>query len=245
MKGIYKTVGAIAAATLGVLATTSHAEAFTIGGYYDGAEFDALGLEIPWAAETRIGRVGDHELNIHDIDNDADNRVQANYDSWVSGEAVDFSLVFDSLANTLTYTVAGIVLEKTEVFEDNFSDLYIRTSARQDGSSIVVDNLFLSDDTMAASIAATSSASCAAGVGCSYFDAEYLHIGDIVGDFTLTGKSTMSWLAANKPKNSQLAYQIKLVEGEPGVDVPEPTALLALGLVGLLAAGQRRQAGDR
>ena len=91
---------AIAATTLGLGAIAGlvapQANAFSVGGHYNGTEFDALGLEVPWAAESRIGRVGDHELNIHDITNSASNREQANYDQWVSGEAVDFSLVFDS-----------------------------------------------------------------------------------------------------------------------------------------------------
>jgi hypothetical protein len=79
-------------------------------------------------------------------------------------------------------------------------------------------------------------------VGCGYFDADYLHIGNIVGDFTLTGKSTMTW-GAEKPNNSNLAYQIKLVAGDPGVSVPEPATLsvFSLGLVGLLASRKRRQ----
>lgn len=233
---------AIATTTTLSLMATSAAQAFTIGGHYNGAEFDELGLDIPWAAESRIGRVGDHELNIHDHTNSAQNRVQANYDNWVSGEAVDFSLAFDRLLNTLTYTVDGIELSKTEIFEDNFSDLYIRTSARQEGTSMVVDNLFLSDETMSSSIGDLSSASCSGGVGCGYFDADYLHISDIVGDFTLTGQSTMTWLGA-KPNNSNLAYQIKLVEGDPGVSVPEPATLsvFSLGLVGLFASRKRRQ----
>ncbi|WP_204103301.1 MULTISPECIES: choice-of-anchor W domain-containing protein [Spirulina sp. CCY15215] len=247
-----KIFGAIAGTTLSLIAvmgaTTGEAKAFTVGGHLNGAEFDALGLEIPWAAESRIGRVGDHEINIHDINNDANNRVQADYDQWVSGKAVDFSLIFDSIANTLIYTVDGIEVSKTEIFEDNFSDLYIRTSARKDDTSMLVDNLFLSDASMSSSIAAVSSASCSGNVGCGYNDADYLHIGDIVGNFTLTGRSTMTW-GAIKPNNSNLAYQIKLVEGGgETVDVPEPASLslLSLSLFGLLAAGKRRkEAGDR
>ncbi|MBP0017675.1 MAG: PEP-CTERM sorting domain-containing protein [Cyanobacteria bacterium SBLK] len=244
MNGL-KILGAIAGATLSLAAimgaTTETATAFTLGGHLDGAEFDVLGLDIPWAAESRIGRIGDHEINIHDSTNSAQNRVQADYDNWVSGEAVDFSLVFDSIANTLTYTVDDVVVSKTEVFEDNFSDLYIRTSARKDDTSIVVNNLFLDDASTLSplSIADSSSASCSGGVGCGYVDADYLHIADIVGDFTLTGQSTMTW-GAIKPNNSNLAYQIKLVEG---IDVPEPASisLFSLGLAGLLVAGKRRQ----
>jgi len=52
----------------------------------------------------------------------------------------------------------------------------------------------------------------------------------------------MTW-GATKPKNSNLAYQIKLVEGNPSVPVPEPATLsvFSLGLVGLLASRKRRQ----
>ena len=238
-----KLLSAIAAGTtLSLIAMTGTAQAFTIGGHLNGQEFDDLGLDIPWAAESRIGRVGDHELNIHDHTNSAQNRVQANYDNWVSGEAVDFSLVFDSVLDTLTYTVAGIELSKTEIFEDNFSDLYIRTTARKEGTSMVVDNLFLQDEVMGSSIAETSSASCSGGVGCGYFDSEYLHIGNIVGDFTLTGQSTMSW-SGTQPKNSNLAYQIKLVEGGGSVDVPEPASmsLFSLSALGLVVTGLRRR----
>lgn len=243
--GYLKTAIALSVAATTVLFGNTTAEAFTLKGTLDGAEFDALGLEIPWAAETRIGRVGDHEINIHDSTNSTQNRVQANYDNWVSGKSVDFSLIFDSIANTLTYTVAGIEVSKNEILINNFSDLYIRTSARVEGSSMVVDNLFLSDQKMSSSIAANSSAVCSGGIGCSYNDAEYLHISNIVGSFTLTGKSTMSWAEGFKPRNSQLAYQIKLVEGEPtpSQDVPEPVSisLFSLGVLGLLA--KRKQPG--
>ncbi|MEM9540380.1 MAG: choice-of-anchor W domain-containing protein [Cyanobacteria bacterium P01_E01_bin.42] len=250
MNGL-KILGAIAGTTflsaIAVLgATTGVARAFTLGGTLSEQEFENLGVEIPWAAESRIGisGAGDHEVNIHDTDNDAD-RVQAEYD-WVNGESVDFALVFDSFANTLTYTVGGVVLEETRVVADNFSDLYIRTSARTDGSSILVDNLFLSDSSMSGNINAIADSSCSGGVGCGYYDSEYLHIGNIVGDFTLTGQSLMSW-GETLPTRSRLAYQIKLVEGDRSneeVEVPEPASisLLSLGLAGLFAAGKRRKA---
>ncbi len=226
---------AAALAATSIFGGASAAQAFTVGGHYDGAEFDALGLEIPWAAESRIGLSGnaEHELNIHDIDNDADNRVQAHFE-WGNNQAVDFSLVFDS--GVLTYTVAGVELSKTNLGVSSFSDLYIRTSARIDGSSVVVDNLAM--DNIA--IAETSSAACSGGIGCGYFDAEYLHIGDLASNFTLTGKSTMTWAEGSKPSRSQLAYQIKLVEGETE-SVPEPAALslLSLGVLGLALKKRR------
>jgi len=237
----------IAASALGLSAvagmTAPQASAFSIGGHYDGFEFDALGLEVPWAAESRIGvsGAGDHELNIHDADNGAANRVQAEFE-WVNGEAVDFSLAFDSVANTLTYVVDGITLSKTEIVEDSFSDMYIRSSARKDGTSMLVDNLFLTDASMAGAIADVSSASCSGGVGCGYGDADYLHITGIAGDFLLTGTSTMAW-TGDKPQRSNLAYQIKLVEGEGGgeTSVPEPTSAIAIGLVGLAAVARKRR----
>ncbi|NEO27501.1 MAG: PEP-CTERM sorting domain-containing protein [Kamptonema sp. SIO4C4] len=238
---------ALSLTTIGLLAGASNANAFTFGGNYNGQEFEDLGVEIPWAAESRIGRVGDHEINIHDSANDANNRVQANYDDWRHAEAVDFALTFDSGSDTLTYTVGGVEISKTAVTQDNFSDLYIRSSARVEGSSMMVNNLFLEDSTMASAIDGFSSATCEVvdgeKVGCGYFDADYLHIADIVGDFTLTGQSTMRWEAGKKPQNSQLAYQIKLVEGEDTTEsVPEPAALslLSLGVFGLILKSRRQ-----
>ncbi|WP_100227186.1 choice-of-anchor W domain-containing protein [Spirulina subsalsa] len=234
-----QTAIALSLTTLGLFFGNASAEAFTFKGHYSEAEFEALGIEIPWAAESRIGLVGtgEHEINIHDATNSSQNRVQANYDNWVSGQAVDFSLIFDSIAQTLTYTVGGLEISKSNIGISNFSDLLIRTTARVNGSSMVVDNLFLTDSVMSGAIAANSSAACSGGVGCSYWDSEYLHIGNIVGSFTLTGQSTMTWLSGQKPTRSQLAYQIKLVEGEGDVTVPEPAAisLFSLGLLGLLA----------
>ncbi|MGK7924939.1 MAG: choice-of-anchor W domain-containing protein [Spirulina sp.] len=242
MNGL-KVIGAIAATTLSTIAvlgtTTGVARAFTLGGTLSEQQFQDSGTEISWAAETRIGGVTTTEINIHDSTNSSQNRVEDHYDSFVSGIPVDFSLAFDSLANTLTYTVAGVEVEKTNVLEDSFSDLYIRTSAYVEDTHILVDNLFLQDEFMSGSIANVADSSCLGGVGCGFWSSEYLHIGDIVGDFTLTGRSTMTW-GDTKPNNSKLAYQIKLIEKK---DVPEPTSLslLSLSLAGLLVAGKRRK----
>lgn len=228
---------ASAALTTGL---ASSAQAFTTGNSVTARDFEDLNLDIAYSAESRwgSGTVGGNtfELDIHRINDSGGfvNDDQAEF-NWVSGEAVDFSLTFDGISS-LVYTVGDTVLSATTV-DSNFSDMYLRTAARKDGSSIALSNLFLTDNNNSSALSDVSS-SCAGGQGCGFFDASYLYITDISGAFTLTGQSTMTWDAGNKPRNSNLAYQVKLVAGDPTdvpVSTPEPASMLSLLLVG--AAG--------
>ncbi|MEO1593108.1 MAG: choice-of-anchor W domain-containing protein [Cyanobacteria bacterium J06632_22] len=221
-------------ATVGLLTVgTEDSQAFTLG-TPTAAQVEALNPETTYTAESRwgSGTVGGatFELDIHQIDENGGfvNDDQAEFD-WVSGEAVDFSLMFDGM--TLTYTVGNQVLSTTTT-DNSFSEIYLRAAARKEGSSILLSNLNLIDETNSGALTNLDS-SCSNGNGCGFFDAKYLHITHLTGAFTLTGQSTMVWDPNHLPRNSNLAYQIKLV---PGTDTstPEPTALMGLGLISAL-----------
>lgn len=232
--GLMATVGAIAA-----IATP--AQAFTLAGAMSAQEFEDLAPDVDLSAESRwgSGAVGGNtfELDIHAI-NDGGGFYNLDQDEfgWQKGEAVDFSLAFDGSA--LTYTVGGQVLS-TEQVADNYSELFIRTSARSEGSSIQLQNLNFTNGSSAA--IANLGSTCTGGVGCGFFDAEYFHITDITGAFTLTGQSIMDWSNSALPSQSRLAYQVKLVAGDPGsADVPEPGMAIALAGLGLGLLSRRR-----
>ncbi len=71
-------------------------------------------------------------------------------------------------------------------------------------------------------------------------DADYLQISGITAPFKLTGQSVFSWTGTTTPKNSQLAYQIKVVSGATQ-SVPEPSTVGALIVASGMIAGAKRK----
>ncbi|MEL7037285.1 MAG: choice-of-anchor W domain-containing protein [Cyanobacteria bacterium J06592_8] len=249
----YKSFLAVTATAIGFLLAPGAANAFTFGGTITGEEaFEELGATIDVAAEGRIGDLSgaaEHEFNIHYDNPSGGQTVPTEYRryDWVSGKGEDFSLSY--LDDILTYEIGGETLTYNMSNNSLFNDLFIRTTARKQGSSVVVDNLFL-DGT---AIDGDSSFACEAS-RCGYWNSsEYLWLSDLGDSFTLTGTTTMSWLGNAKrlsdrtaPHRSELAFQLKLGNVEkPPVSVPEPISmsLFSVGAIGLALAGLRRQNG--
>jgi hypothetical protein len=220
-------------ATLGVVASAATASAVTfmpLTGYTD-AQFeqeiaDGL-LKEPWAVESRIGNnslSGDQELQI--FEPRPFNVVEQGQRVWGNGEAVNFTLDFDG--SLLTYAVGTNILQTTEFGGgDTITDLFFRLRSTEN-SSVSLTNLML-DGTALPNWDAS-------GGEINYFKAS-----DFGGAFSLTGTSTFSW-TGERPRGSQLAYQIKAIVDE-GPEVPEPAtlSLLSLGALGLLGAQLRRK----
>ena len=216
---------------LGLAGYAPQAQAFTVNGHLNGEQaFEDLGVTPAWAAESRIGGQSTYEIDIHD----ADWNVTQNEFNWVNGAEYNFSLTFDG--SQLIYDVAGVSVTQT-VSQNNFSDLLIRTTARQTGDSAEVKNLFLND----VAVSETSFFGCEDASGCDYWNSsQYLQISDLSGPFTLTGTSVFSW-EGERPTQSKLAYQIKLVEGDDSQPVPEPASILGLGVIAGCASQLKRR----
>ncbi|HEY7210424.1 MAG TPA: PEP-CTERM sorting domain-containing protein [Bryobacteraceae bacterium] len=69
---------------------------------------------------------------------------------------------------------------------------------------------------------------------------ENLVIRDLVGDFVLTGRTTLNWDGAT-PSGSALAWQIKSFRDIPGSPVPEPATFALAGASLVLAVLARRR----
>ena len=124
--------------------------------------------------------------------------VQAQY-GWVSGQPEPFTLSFDAGNGLVTFSLGGEVLQYTTPYPE-FGDMFIRTRAVNDGSSVVVDDLVLDGYVL-------DDQSAAANPG---DDLDILRIAeaDLSSGFTLTGTATLTW-TGTLPSQSRLAFQIK------------------------------------
>jgi hypothetical protein len=154
--------------------------------------------------------------------------AQGDY-SWVSGQAVAFSLEYDG--TTVKYKVGNQLLSST-MFSGNASDIMVRTRAA-DKTSMLLSNLSFTDANGAVAMGNLTSA----GIG-GASDVDYLRLAGVSGAFKITGTSTMTWTGA-APTNSNLIAQFKV--GTSPTAVPEPATMGALVLVAGGALKLRRK----
>lgn len=223
---------------------TGTANAFEVKGTIGGEQaFIDLDATIDFAAEGRwgdLGTAGEHEFNFH-YDNGSGGQVVTDqyrtYD-WANGGATDWTISFAN--DVMTYVIGGQTLTFDASAYD-FDDAFIRTTARDSGNSIVVDNLMYNGT----AIADTSSFACTSN--CDYWNSsQYLWLADLGDAFTLSGTTTMDWQGEPTALRSKLAFQVKFGDGPETPDeetsVPEPAlSLLSLGTIGLSLKKLRRR----
>ncbi|KPF79112.1 hypothetical protein IP88_02670 [alpha proteobacterium AAP81b] len=158
--------------------------------------------------------------------------------NFTSGEAYSFS--FTRTGTTLTFSIgSGADATSWSSTADYFADINavefrIRSNAptvNTPTNGLVFSDLLVSD-------AATASQS---------LDTFSAHNGDVliklfgglVGDFSISGKQTLSW-TGNQPTGARLASQIKLLDLPSVVPEPGSWAMLIAGF-GLVGAALRRQ----
>ncbi len=119
--------------------------------------------------------------------------------AWPNGVPQDFSMHYEPENNTVFFYVGVQLL--TYQPSRGFKDLFLRTSATKDGTSIVLDNL----EYNWVPVGDVSSA-----VGPTGLD--ILWIGDGAPDvgFCITGQVTMTWDPVDPPQGSDLAFQLTL-----------------------------------
>ena len=259
MKRLGQSLFALAATTIGLLSLPGNASAFTIryAPEYTDAQFESLisngGYREEFVVQSQIGNnavqgqnpwSGDTELQIFDAvysnpyTRTLSGVASSNY-GFTSGQAVDFLL--QVTGSQVTYTVGNRVLTNSS-FTAPFTDLFLRT--RADNGSMLISDLRLNGQSIN-SLESNSSDTL-----------KYIAIGGLTGDFTLSGKSTMTFTQApfaQAMRGARVAYQIKAgrltdsaradIFGQtPSTSVPEPSAIAALLVTGgVIAASNKRK----
>ncbi|MGC9516158.1 MAG: DUF11 domain-containing protein [Methanomicrobiales archaeon] len=177
---------------------------------------------VPESRYGNNGLSGDYELDIHTIDPNFTVRAQAQR-TWSNGVPVNFSLSYNPVNTTVTYTVGPNTITWNGVYLP-FTDMAIRTRATRAGSSILVNNLVLTDSLgNVIEISNLYSNGYSEAVAASGgLDILWIRANDLIDQFgvnlqngfTLTGTQTMTWNPANPPSGSQLAYTIKVGKAE-------------------------------
>ena len=219
-------------ATLGLFVAPHSAKALTLvnqTGFTD-TDFENLinqgQFNELFVAEGRIGDLGGtatYELSINEDVEKGANPVQQQQYAWENNKPVDFSLEYTG--STVNYTVDGKLLS-SNAFNGPVSDIFIRTFA-SNNSAVSLTNLAFNGEGIG------NLGSSSLGIAS---DVDYLQIGEISDPFVITGKTSLFW-AANPPRNSQLAYQIKVGGSSSSTSVPEPGTVGAIFLATVAGIG--------
>ena len=121
----------------------------------------------------------------------------ANYD-WQSGVAEPFTLSYDHLTGQVTFSLGGIDLHYTTPYFD-FDQIFVRSRAVNEGTSILVDDLVVDGETV-------GDQSSAVGNG---LDILWIKGTNLNNGFVLTGTATLAW-TGTPPTQSRLAFQVKI-----------------------------------
>lgn len=235
-----KSIFAATIATASFFAAPLAANAASFSKVDDDILFNDLNPDLAFVAEARMGNNamnGDYEVNFHGANpfNETQTQDETNF-VWNNGQTYEFELTYTADTGLTKFFINGVE-QLSDNFSGPFSDIFIRTRATKDGSSINVDNIFLNGEFLDG-----ASSTVAEGGGAWADTMDYLRITGLSADedFSLTGQSTMSW-GGIVPKNSHLAFQIKVADVE-SASTPEPTVLFGLGLASVgMTLLRRRQ----
>ena len=149
--------------------------------------------------------------------------VTAQY-AWPNGASVPFTLTYDRGTNLVTFTVgsgAGAVtvsLNLPDPLLPVTTEIFVRTRAvpatQYQPGSMLVDSLVLKGIGLSDQSHATAPGS---GLDILWISCDY---GYLSGGFTLTGQATMRWTGTPSNLQSQIAFQIKIVD--PPVEKEPP-----------------------
>ena len=219
---------ALGLTTVGFALLPATADAFTLKPSSEPAN-------VLFAAEGRIARKGDNNKINTGLNSENKFNKSGNFDYLRNNNnSVDFTFNYDSTAGKSTFKVGGATVEYNVGKFLDLNTIVFRARSTE-GSSVLISDLFLNDEAVNGDAFSNTGQD-----GASYFE-----ISGVPDDFTLKGKTTLSFDKNNPPRNSALAYQFKVTnkpENEEAVSVPEPgTVLGILVSAGALGAVRRNK----
>jgi hypothetical protein len=147
------------------------------------------------------GRIGDRGgAATFELDLGADTGIpgtSAQYD-WLSGAVEPFTLTYDAGTGLVTFNLGGVTLHYTTSWFD-FDQIFIRTRAVDEGSSVTVDNIVIDGESVMDQSTANGN-----GLDILWIQGAILNDG-----FTLSGDAVLSW-TGTPPTQSRLAFQVKV-----------------------------------
>ncbi len=235
-----KICAVVGLAAIGFTIAPSSASAFSLvnrSGFTD-ADFENLRTQGQFTelfvAESRMGdnlkSAGNHEIDILGDTKKTFTPDQAGNRTWVNGEILDF--VLEYTGSQVTYTVGGQTLSSS-TFSGGATDIFLRTFAKPVGSKSSLSDLIFNGTSIGS---LGSAAITTAGVITA--DTDYLQISGVTAPFKLAGKSSFAW-TGTAPRNSNIAYQIKV--GNSPQSVPEPGMVAAIVVAGVAAINKRKK----
>ncbi|UCH83840.1 MAG: hypothetical protein JSW50_15590 [Candidatus Latescibacterota bacterium] len=161
-------------------------------------------------AEGRIGDLGGVATFELDIGDDTGNPASTAQHAWQNGVSEPFALAYDPGTNLMSFTLDGKTLTYSPAL--SFREIFVRTRAVNDGSSVHVRDLVINGE----SVEDFASAAGPDGLDILAISGVELYEG-----FTMTGTANLAW-TETPPTNSRLAFQIKIGDA-PTVPVEAST----------------------
>ncbi len=160
----------------------------------------ALLTDTLFIAEGRIGDLGGSQTFELDIGPHTANPAQTAQYDWPNGVAVPFTVSYDEVMKEASFAMGGTTLVYSPI--PGFEEIFVRTRAVDENTSVVVDELILEGE----AVGDISSAS-----GPDGLDILWIRGATLSDGFVFTGQATLSW-SGTPPTQSRLAFQIKVAK---------------------------------
>ncbi|PSF39507.1 hypothetical protein C7H19_01585 [Aphanothece hegewaldii CCALA 016] len=139
---------------------------------------------------------------------------------WPKNVSVPITITYNNGNASFSFnnqTISANNVTEAARFPNGLNTIYIRTRSNNDGSTIQLNNISITDSlgTFTTNLNALSNNS---------LNVDYLKIEGINGNFTLTANATFGWTTSSSPTDSRLAFQVKM--GANPQAVPEPLTIL-------------------